>query len=425
MSTGLICTDSCLVAPSSLSGEVRVPPSKSQTQRALLFGLLAKGRSVIHYPLHSPDVEAMVQACRQLGAEVVVSSSKIEIVGVDGKISAPQELIDAGNSGQVWRFIGAIAALGSQPIFLTGDHSILHNRPIQPLIKALSQLGAQAQMQENELMIRGPISGGRVVMDGQDSQPVSGMLMAAAFAPGPVEITVNNPGEKPWVNLTLSWFDRLAISYHADEFRYYRLEGQSHYEGFSYTVPGDFSSAAFLLAAALITDSELTLSGLDLEDAQGDKRVLGVLEEMGAQLEVGDKISVKRGGTLRGITIDVSDIIDAVPILAVLGCYAEGETHIIGAEMARNKESDRLSAITNELRNMGADIDEHHDGLTIRQSQLHGTKVASHADHRIGMSLAVAALGAVGESEVEGISAIAKSYPAFFDHLRHLGASIL
>ncbi len=417
--------DSCLIAPSSLSGEVRVPPSKSQTQRALLFGLLAKGRSIIHHPLNSPDVEAMIQACRQLGAEVITSPSEIEISGVDGRIAAPQEIIDAGNSGQVWRFIGAIAALASQPIFLTGDHSILHNRPIKPLIKALHQLGAYAHMQENSLMIRGPIGSGRVEMDGQDSQPVSGMLMAAAFAPGPVEIYVNNPGEKPWVNLTLSWFDRLAISYHAEEFQYYRLEGQTHYEGFSYTVPSDFSSAAFLLAAALITDSELTLSGLDLEDAQGDKRVLGVLEEMGAKLEIGEKVRVKRGAALRGITIDVGDIIDAVPILAVLGCYAAGETHLTGGEMARNKESDRLAAITNELRKMGADIQEEPGGLIIRSSQLHGAKVVSHADHRIGMSLTVAALAAMGETEVEGISSIAKSYPDFFDHLRQLGVALL
>ena len=427
MAIGLEKQSRITIFPSSLSGSVKIPPSKSQTQRALVFALLGMGVSVIKKPLQSPDVEAMIRACRVLGAQINVSPESLEVCGVDGKISVNHDRIDAGNSGQVIRFIGAVAALSSQSVILTGDDSICSNRPVQPLLDGLLQLGAQAHSVKANgyapIHVGGPLRGGRAVVDGADSQPVSGLLMAAAFAPDPVEIVVKNPGEKPWVGMTLSWLERLHIPYVAKDFAFYRLEGGSSYPGFSYTVPGDFSSAAFMLAASLVTGSPLTLTNLDLKDPQGDKKLLQVLVEMGAKLEMDEEIRVQ-GGDLSAMTIDVDDMIDTLPILAVLGCYAEGKTVLTGGKMARKKESDRISCIAKELSKMGARIEEAEAGLTIYHSQLHGAEVVSHNDHRIAMALAVAALGAKGATTIEGIECVQKSYPGFFDELHRLGAHV-
>ncbi len=416
------------VTPSVLKGELEVPPSKSHTMRALLFGLLASGKTEVRRYLHSPDTEAMIRACRTLGARVEVGPDLIQI---EGGIQGAEDVIDAGNSGQVLRFIGAVSALSAQYTVITGDNSIRHLRPIKPLLEGLTQLGAFAQSMRGDgyapILIKGPLHGGTALIDGEDSQPVSGLLVASAFAMGKSEIFVNNPGEKPWVALTLSWFDRLGIAYKNENFEKYTLAGGGQIEGFSYTVPSDLSSASYPIAAALITDSELTLNSIDLNDVQGDKHLIFQLQQMGALIEIDSaskRLTVKRGSRLKGKKIDVNNFIDGITLLSVVGCFAEGTTEIVGGKIARRKESDRISAIVHELKKMGARIHEKEDGVVIEHSPLQGASLSSHADHRLAMSLAVAGLGAKGNSQIEGVDCVSKSYPPFFDHLRKLGAKV-
>ncbi len=415
------------IGPSKLQGEIVIPPSKSHTLRALLFALMAKGKSRISRYLHSPDTTAMVEALCSLGAKVEAAKEELIVEGVDGKLSAAEDVIQCGNSGQVLRFIGALASLSPSYTVLTGDRSIRHNRPIQPLLDALGKLGAMAVSSRLDgrapIIIRGPIQGGKTSLRGEDSQPVSALLITGAFVP--IEIDVIEPGEKPWIGLTLHWLDKFHIPYENHQFKRYKTKGGALLSAFDYSVPGDFSSAAFPIAAALLTGSELKLNCLDREDVQGDKAILPLLEKMGAKFEIGPQsITVKKTSGLKGTRIDVNDFIDALPILAVIGCFAEGKTEIVNGAIARTKESDRIGSIATELKKMGAKIEERADGLTIHSSPLRGASLNAHQDHRIAMALTVAALAATGETTLHGIEAAKKSYPTFFEDFRFLGAQM-
>jgi len=396
--------------------------------RAILFATLAGGRSRISSYLSSPDTDAMIKACRTVGATIEMTPEALEI---EGGLKPAEDVIDAGNSGQVLRFIGAIAALTSGYTVITGDHSIRHSRPVQPLLDGLTQLGAFAVSSRGDgfapIVVKGPLRGGTALISGEDSQPVSGLLIAAAFAPEQSEIFVANPGEKPWVALTLSWFDRLGISYTNDDFEKYTLQGNGAIEGFSYAVPGDVSSAAYPIAAAVLTNSELLLTNIDMDDVQGDKELIFQLQRMGAKIDIDRgkrEIRVRKGSALSGAKIDVNGYIDSVTLLAVVGCFAEGATELTGAKIARSKECDRIASIVGELRKMGANIHEKEDGLVVERSQLRGARLSSCADHRMALALSVAALCAQGESCIDGAECVSKSYAAFFEQLKNAGASI-
>lgn len=419
------------VKPSSVKGEIYIPPSKSHTLRAILFAALAKGKSIIHNFLPSTDATAMIEACRLFGAKVTVDSRKLIIEGTSGQLSPPDDVIHAGNSGIVLRFCAAVGALLSFPVVITGDHSIRHQRPMQPLLDGLAQLNVSAHSTRHNgyapIIIQGPLKGGKTVVEGQDSQHVSALLIASAFAEKPTEIEVKNPGELPWVALTLDWFDRLGISYKNHNFEKYRVDGGSVYEGFEYTVPGDFSSAAFPLAAALVTNSEITLHHIEMSDPQGDKELVNVFQKMGAKINIDHEkkiLHVSKGANLKGIEVDINNFVDAITILSVVACYSEGETHIRNAAIARKKECNRIECIARELKKMGADIVETNDGLIIRKSELRGANLHSYQDHRMVMSLTVAALGAKGESTIGPVECVAKTFPTFLKDFSHLGVKI-
>lgn len=419
------------VKKSSLHGTIESSPSKSHTLRSILFASLAHGKSKIERYLKSPDTEAMIQACRQLGANIDVNAEQIEITGVAGKPQTPENIIDAGNSGQVLRFVVAIAALNNGYTILTGDHSVRHNRPMQPLLDGLTQLGAFCVSSKNDgyapIITRGPITPGKATLSGEDSQPVSALLIAAAFLKKPTEIIVQNAGEKPWIDLTLEWLKKINVLCANYDYERYIVHGNANYSGFNYIVPGDFSSLLFPIVAALVTQSEITLQNVDMNDVQGDKKVIAVLQSMGAKIEYNatqQSLKVNRTTQLAGSQIDVNDFIDAVPILAVVGCYAQGQTRIVNAAIARAKESDRLAAIAKELNKMGAKITETNDGLIIEAAQLHEAVVQTYHDHRIAMALSIAALGATGITVIEDTKCIAKSYPTFCDDMQKLGANI-
>ncbi len=375
------------------------------------------GVTLIRDPLDSPDVRAMVKALRGFGVTIEESEEWIRIEGVCGKLSASQAPIDAGNSGQILRFVGALAALLPEKTVITGDQSIRERRPVEPLLSALRQLGAKA---EAPMSVQGPIRAGFAELLGEDSQPVSALLIATSFLKGTTQLEVKNPGERPWIDLTLAWLERLGGVVTHEAYRFYTIEGPLLYKGFEVTIPGDFSTAAFPAAAALITGSTVTLENLDPFDSQGDKKLFEVFERMGAQLEydVRAKSVTLFPSKLKGVRVDVNEMIDALPILAVVGCFASGKTEIVGGKIARKKESDRIAAIACELRKMGAILEEREDGLLITSSPLHSARLSSHSDHRIAMALAVAAKGATGTTWIEGAECVKKSYPRFFEEVQ-------
>lgn len=420
-----------LVQKSQLMNELQVPSSKSQTHRAILMAALAKNKSIIHHPLFSSDTRTMIEACRCLGAQVNIHANHLEVEGTAGKIVGSEDVIQANNSGIVLRFISAIAALGSQPIVITGDHSIRHQRPMQIMLSSLSQLGVRALSTRGDgfapIIIQGPLKPGKCqIADGADSQNISPLLLAAVFLEGTLELEVVNPGEKPWVDITLDWLKRLGVPYQNHQYEKYKIQGIGVYPGFEYTVPGDWSSAAFPIGAALVTQSELTLRNLDIFELQGDKKIIDIFNQMGAHIDIDDQtktLHINKGMHLKGVTVDINDCIDVITLVAAVACYADGETRITNASVARQKECNRITCVAAELSKMGACIQETTDGLIIKGASLRGTTVFSHGDHRMAMALAIAGMGAKGETCIQETSCIAKTYPSFVKDFQSIGAN--
>lgn len=423
---------SLIVSKSKIANEMSIPSSKSQTHRAILLGTLAKDFSIVHNPLMSPDTYAMIEACRNFGAKIDVIENQLSIKGLAGNISESEDVVQAYNSGIVLRFVSAVAALASKPIVITGDYSIRHQRPMQPILDALQELGARAESTRGDgfapLIIQGPLQAGKcTIKNGADSQNVSAFLIAAAFLKGTTELLVQNPGEKPWIDITLDWLKRLGVSYENHAYAHYIVHGGKIPLGFEYHVPGDWSSAAFPLAAALVTQSEIILKNLDMHDLQGDKKILEIFSNMGASFSIDylqKTVRLHAGAKLKGIKVDVNECIDAIAILAAVACYADGETHLTNAAIARQKECDRLKGMTMELNKMGANVRETADGLIIQGAPLRGNVVNGHHDHRVAMSLAIAALGAEGQTQIFGTECISKTYPNFVRDFQTAGASI-
>lgn len=406
------------------------PSSKSQTMRALIFASLANGKSTIYDYLDSSDTHAMIKTLRSLGVNIELFKEHLNVHGV-GSLFKPTQIIDAQNSGIILRFISGICALTNNTYTITGDHSIKKNRVITPLLDGLNQLGALAKSCNDDdhppILIRGPIKSGKIVVSGEDSQPISALLIATAFANGLSEIFVKNPGELPWVQLTLDWFDLLNIKYENHNFSHYKVYGNSKIEEFEKRIEKDFSSIYYLIASALITRSSIKINSIDFKTSGADKDLIYILQKMGADIQIdpiNKSLEIKKFTHLIPLEIDVNPFIDCLPILAVLACFIEGKTTLFNAKIARFKESDRIHTICQELKKMGALIEEKEDGLIIQKSDLKGADLFSHGDHRIALSLCVAALGAKGVSTIENSSCIDKSYPYFFEDLKKMGVQI-
>jgi 3-phosphoshikimate 1-carboxyvinyltransferase len=413
-----------------LKGSINTPPpSKSHTMRAILLGSLCSGVSTIRNYLRSQDTEYMINSCRMIGADITCYEDKLKIKGVAGRLSLPHNIIYAGNSGLILRLFTGICSVIEGYSVITGDRSIRTNRSVKQLLKGICQLNASAVSTKNNgyapIIIRGKATPGRVSISGEDSQEVSSLLLSTAFLKGTTDIYVSNPGETPWIDVTLSWMDRLGVKYDRIGYKYYSVEGRDVYPSFDYHVAADFSSISFPLVLSIITNSEVTFNNIDMKDIQGDKKIIDIAKKMGANIEVGDdKITVRKSDGLRGIIIDANDCIDAVAILTVLANYADGKTTINNASIARHKECDRLSTITSEMKKLGASITEKADGLVISPSALVGTTVASHGDHRIAMALCIAGISATGVTTVKDIGCISKTYPNFVSDLYNIGANI-
>ncbi|MBN1553676.1 MAG: 3-phosphoshikimate 1-carboxyvinyltransferase [Phycisphaerae bacterium] len=413
-----------------LHGTAKIPPNKSHSFRALIMAGLADGESKIVAPAVSNDWMFATEALEMFGASVEPHAGNVwEVQGTGGKLRTPTDVINCGNSGIILRFFTALAGCCDGYTVLTGDHSLRHIRPMNPLVEAMNQLGAWAVCTKGDghapMVVRGRLGGGRAELEGADSQFVSGLLIASCLADAPTELIVRNPGEKPWVGVTLNWLDRVGAEYSNENFEHYRVRGQSRWAGFEYTVPRDWSGALYPIVAALITpNSEVRVPDMDMNDPQGDKRVVDVLREMGGRIEMRDGCLVARTSRLTGRTIDCNDFIDQLPVLAVVGTVAEGETTLTNASICRGKECDRIKGMYECLTAMGADVEEREDGLVVRKSTLQGARLSSYQDHRMVMSMTVAALVAGGRTIIEDCDCVKKTFARFPEQMMSLGAEI-
>jgi 3-phosphoshikimate 1-carboxyvinyltransferase len=418
------------VTQSKLAGEVTIPGSKSHTIRGLILGLLAEGTSRLRRPLASSDTESCVGFCRALGAKVDTRDPQCwTVVGTAGRLAAPDGAVDVGNSGTTL-FLGmSAAALSRGLVELTGDDQT-RRRSAGPLLKALSDLGATARSKAGNgcapLVVGGGLKGGKVSIECPTSQYMSSLLISCPLAGGDTDITAPLLNEKPYVQMTCRWLTELGIRFEsAADLQHFRIPGGQRYTAFDRTVPADFSSATFFLVAAAVTGSDLVLRGLDMNDTQGDKAVVGMLQQMGCTVTVEpDGVRIRGPKRLHGGTFDLNATPDALPAMAVAGCLADGETRLLNVPQARMKETDRLSTTTQELRKMGAQVEELPDGLIVKGGRLRGARVTGHADHRVVMALAVAGMAAEGETVVETAEAAAITFPTFADLMCRIGARL-
>lgn len=411
------------VSPSTLSGEMRVPPSKSQTVRAILFASRAQGESEIIRPLFSDDTYLLLAALKELGISWRQEGESLIISG--GTFKEPKSSLYLGNSGIGMRFLLSFLALDGISATLAGDES-LSSRSMDDLISGLSLLGVLLKSSAGfpPITLSGKLKAGKTQIRGRESQAVSSLLMAASFAKGKTEIVVTDPGETAWVELTLSWLKRFQLPFQQDGYRRFILPGGGKILPFTYEVPGDFSTALFPLAAALMTRGTVTVKGLDFDDPQGDKALLFLLKEKGADIELfEDGFRVDGRGEFLGGEWPLGEMIDALPVAAVLATRAKERVTLTDLSLARIKECDRVLAMKSSLSMMGAEVEEIEDRLIITPSTLRGASLKSFSDHRIAMALAVGALGATSPSSIDHFSVHEKTFPDFVLEFLRAGAA--
>lgn len=415
------------VRKSKTSGTVRIPGSKSHTIRALFIASLAEGRSVITHPLLSKDAFSAVDVCKAFGARFEDAGDSFVINGFGGMPSIPEDVVNVGNSGTSLRFAMMTAGLADGCTVFTGDGQI-RRRPLGPLISAMNRLGGDVFSTRGNgmapVVVRGRLKGGSTELDAFTSQYLSSILINAPLLERDTEVIVTRLNERPYVEMTMWWLDSQGIKYHNDDFKKICIKGGQKYKAFDTVIPGDFSSATFFMVLAAISEGEFLLENLDMSDPQGDKAVLGYLREMGSEVGCGENGVIVKGSGLKGIEIDMNATPDALPAMAVAGCFADGETRLVNVPQARAKETDRIHVMCTELAKMGADIEELPDGLVVRKSKLKGCPVDGHGDHRVVMALAVAGLNAEGETCISTAEAMDVTFPGFPNLIRDCGGDI-
>ena len=412
---------------SQLAGRIAVPGSKSHTIRAVIAALLAEGTSEIHAPLYSADTRSALAAARALGAKVDETTTLWKITGCGKNFAENSAVIDLGNSGTTMRIITAAAALGKNKVSFDGDSS-LRTRIMAGELEALSTLGANCTSTNGfaPLSVQGPLQGGTAKVDGTTSQYLTALLMSLVMAEKNSVLDLDFLNEADYVRITLDWLKRCGIDVkYTDDLLHFEIPGNQHYQAFSRVIPADFSTAAFPLGAGIIAGKEIRIANLDFDDLQGDKKVFDYVRLMNGNISIENNEVIVSKSTLSGAVLDLNDTPDALPVMAVLGCYAQGETHLVNVPQARLKECDRIACMTRELRKMGAEIEELEDGMIIYGGKtLHGAVTDSYGDHRIAMALTVAALGAEGKTLIKDGECCQVTYPAFANDFSGLGVSI-
>jgi len=412
----------------SLSGKVRAPPAKAQTHRALFAGLLSHGTTTIHNPLSCDDTKASADAISSLGAKLQFDRESWRVES-DGIPHPPRGKIECGASGVTLRFTIPITSLVGVDVNLSGSSGLMR-RPLQPLIETMKQLDVGVDVSGLEVRVKAsPAKGGSVQIPGNvSSQFISGLLFAGPLMKEGLDIRVTSPLEsRGYVALTIETLKRhrIDVQENSEMSRFRVAPGQSYCPA-KHTIPGDYSSAAFLMSAAAVTGSSIIIAGLSQDEPDPDSAILKILTQMGVRSSFSSDGLQVEGRALKGAKVNISNCPDLGPVVAVLGACAEGKTEITGAERLRYKESDRLAAIALELIRLGAEVNVKDDGLVVSgPCALRGGTVESHSDHRIAMALAVAALNAADAVTIQNAESVNKSYPAFFDDFRSLGVEII
>ncbi len=405
---------------------ITLPGSKSFSHRALIAAGLADGTSTLRNLLQADDTRYTAQALQDLGCRIAWSRELCQVTGTGGHLQVPKEPIYLGDSGTSMRFLTAVAALGQGRIVLTGS-ARLCQRPIQDLLSALAGLGVEAVSERHNgcppvvVQARGLAGGPTKVAGAVSSQFLSALLLISPFAARDVEIeVVGELVSRPYVDITLSVMEDFGIAYYRQGYRAFAVPAGQQYQPQDYEIEGDASSASYFLGAAAITGGRIRLTNLNPKSCQGDSGFLHVLAAMGCQVSVAVDGVALQGRPLQGIHINMANMPDLVPTLAVVAAFAQGETVITGVPHLRYKESNRLEAVATELAKMGIAVRETNDGLVITGGRPHGALIATYNDHRMAMSFALAGLRTPGV-RIADPGCVAKSFPDFWKYFDTLG----
>ncbi|MBJ45004.1 MAG: 3-phosphoshikimate 1-carboxyvinyltransferase [Planctomycetaceae bacterium] len=419
-------TDSIEIQPArSVGGSIRPPGSKSITNRALVCAALANGPSTLIGVLDSDDTRVMIEALKQLGISVVPlqHSNQLQVTGCGGTLPRAAAELFVGNSGTTVRFLTAMLAACHGEFRLDGV-ARMQQRPIQDLVEALSQLGADVRSEQGTgcppvVLSASGLAGGTVTIRGSiSSQYLSGLMMAAPCARSPV--TVEVLGElvsQPYVSMTASVMEAFGTHIDLTSLTQFTIPVDAGYRPTQYSIEPDASAASYFWAAAAIAGGKVHVEGLSRGAIQGDVAFCECLAQMGCQVETTTTgISVARDGSLHGIDVDMNSISDTAQTLAAVALFADGATRIRGIGHNRHKETDRIGDLARELRKLGGKIAEHDDGLTISPGPLRSATIDTYDDHRMAMSLALTGLR-IPQVVIRDPACTSKTYPQFFTDL--------
>ena len=405
---------------------VRLPGSKSITNRTLLLAALADGESRLIAPLHSDDTFYMAQALRELGVAVKETpEGDFHVTGTGGAFHSPAKTLFIGNSGTTVRFLTAAACLapaGSE-VVLDGV-ARMRERPIRDLLGALLTLGVNAESINGHgcppvRVQGGGLPGGSCRLRGDvSSQFLTALMQVAPYAVRDVTIEVlGDLISKPYIDITLAVMQSFGVEMENNNYQRLSVKSGQRYLSQEYSIEADASNASYFLAAAAVTGGSVTLENLGSNSIQGDIRFADVLERMGCTVQRGAALQVTGPGHLRGIEADMEAIPDTAQTLAVVAAFADGPSHLTGLASLRVKETDRLKAVAKELPKLGVRVEEGRDDWTITPSpagSYHGSVIDTYDDHRMAMSFAVAGLRIPGVV-INDPGCVAKTFPDFWE----------
>jgi 3-phosphoshikimate 1-carboxyvinyltransferase len=413
----------------ALRAAVRVPGSKSLTNRALLIAALAAGRTRLTNALFSDDTLTFAQALQTLGFDVQLDPShrEMSVTGLDGVIPAKQAQIFCGNAGTAARFLSAFLTLGNGGFVLDGD-ARMRSRPISDLVSALTQLGARLEISSSNCppvkIFGSGLPGGQTSIAGDiSSQFLSGLLMVAPYAKAPVDIRVTTElNSRPYIDMTLGVMCDFGVEIEREGYRRFMIHPGRYHSEATYTIESDASAASYFFAAAAICTGTIRVENISRRSKQGDMAFLDVLQQMGCIVSEGEGyIEVSGSAALCGVDVDLRDIPDTAQTLASIAPFAITPTHIRGVATSRLKESDRIAATCTELARLGVHVEEHPDGMTIHPCQsFEPAIIQTYNDHRMAMAFSLTGLRVPG-LKIDNPACVSKTFPDYFDVLRTLG----
>jgi len=424
------------VFPGKLQGLVQAPSSKSMGHREIICAGLACGTSIIDNISMSKDIEATMRCLRAINVAVdevpgmFAGRRALQISGT-GHPMAAADSVDCGESGSTLRFFLPLGANLNCPLTFIG-HGKLVSRPLQAYYDIFDKQFIQYFSDNGKLplTVNGKLQPGIFKLPGDvSSQFVSGLLFVLPLLNGDSVIEITSPLESStYVDMTISCLAKFGVKVENENGRHrrYLVPGKQRYQALDSRVEGDWSQAAFWTVGGSL-GAKITCAGMDFNSLQGDKAVLEIMQRMGALVEKNaDSVTVS-GGVTKATVIDAANCPDIIPVLTVLAAVSEGTTKIINAARLRIKECDRLAAMTSELNKMGADVTEEAEGLTIvgkPQGLRGGVEVDAWNDHRIAMSLAIAAQKCAQPIILTGSDSVAKSYPDFWEDYKSVGGRV-